>query len=122
MTNNRIKEAEELKRDANTIIELLKGETPEQRGQWDNAKKSLEEISFKVLDHLAACEKREGEMEKLLYILRDNQQAQIAGYYNHDKTDEERKIRNAVIEEYRDLIMIFKHRIEQFKTHNHDQQ
>jgi len=41
-------------------------------------------------------------------ILVENHQAQIAGFYNDDKTDEEKKKRNAVIEEYSDLIGIFK--------------
>ena len=41
-------------------------------------------------------------------ILDENLQAQIAGYYNIDKTDAEREKRNAVIEEYKDLISIFK--------------
>lgn len=41
-------------------------------------------------------------------VLEENYQAQIAGYYNVDKTDEERKIRNAVIKEYQDLISIYK--------------
>jgi hypothetical protein len=48
---------------------------------------------------------------ELLNILIENQQAQIAGYYNQDKTEEERKIRNAVIEEYRDLILILKSKL-----------
>lgn len=41
-------------------------------------------------------------------VLEENWQAQIAGYYNCDKTDEERKIRTAVIEEYKDLIVLYK--------------
>lgn len=69
----------------------------------------------------AALQKAEGEQGRWIDILRENQQAQIAGYYNIDKTDEERKIRNAVIEEYRDLILIFKSR--QFKqTTDHDKE
>lgn len=48
------------------------------------------------------------DIEGFLPILQENYQAQIAGYYNYDKTDEERKIRNAVIEEYKDLIAIYK--------------
>lgn len=46
--------------------------------------------------------------DKFLSILQENYQAQIAGFYNVDKTDEERKIRNALIEEYKDLIAIYK--------------
>lgn len=46
--------------------------------------------------------------EGFFAVLEENYQAQIAGFYNDDKTDEERKIRNAVIEEYQDLIAIFK--------------
>ena len=46
-----------------------------------------------------------------LPVLIENMQAQIAGYYNVDTTDEERKVRNAVIEEYRDLISIYKHKM-----------
>ena len=46
----------------------------------------------------------------VLSVLEENYQAQIAGYYNVDTTDEERKIRNAVIEEYQNLISIYKHR------------
>lgn len=45
-----------------------------------------------------------------LPVLDENMQAQIAGYYNDDKTDEERQKRNAVIDEYKDLILIYKHR------------
>lgn len=41
-------------------------------------------------------------------VLQENLQAQIAGYYNVDKTDAQREKRNAVIEEYKDLIAIFK--------------
>lgn len=47
-------------------------------------------------------------MKDFLDVLQVNYQAQIAGYYNDDKTDEERKIRGAVIQEYEDLIAIFK--------------
>lgn len=43
-----------------------------------------------------------------LPVLQENWQAQIAGYYNHDKTDTERAIRQAVIDEYKDLISIYK--------------
>lgn len=43
-----------------------------------------------------------------LDVLVENYQAQIAGFYNDDKTDAERAKRNAVIEEYQDLIAIFK--------------
>lgn len=45
-----------------------------------------------------------------LKVLQENLQAQIAGFYNHDKTPAEKKIRNAVIQEYKDLIAIFKHK------------
>jgi hypothetical protein len=48
------------------------------------------------------------EKKDFLLVLTENWQAQIAGYYNLDKTDEERKIRNAVIQEYQDLIAIYK--------------
>lgn len=41
-------------------------------------------------------------------VLEENYQAQIAGYYNHDKTPIEREKRNAVIKEYEDLIAIYK--------------
>lgn len=41
-------------------------------------------------------------------VLQENLQAQIAAYYNVDKTDAQREKRNAVIEEYKDLIAIFK--------------
>lgn len=41
-------------------------------------------------------------------VLEENYQAQIAGFYNDDKTAEEKKIRNAVIKEYSDLIQIYK--------------
>ena len=41
-------------------------------------------------------------------VLQENLQAQIAGYYNVDKTDAQREKRNAVIEEYKDLIAICK--------------
>jgi hypothetical protein len=50
----------------------------------------------------------EGQAVDFLPVLQENHQAQIAGYYNVDKTDEERKIRNAVITEYADLISIYK--------------
>ena len=43
-----------------------------------------------------------------LSILQENHQAQIAGFYNDDKTDVEKAKRNAVIEEYQDLISIYK--------------
>ena len=41
-------------------------------------------------------------------VLDENLQAQISGYYNVDKTDAEKEKRNAVIEEYKDLIAILK--------------
>lgn len=47
-------------------------------------------------------------MKDFLSVLTENHQAQIAGYYNIDKTDAEREKRNAVIEEYSDLISIYK--------------
>jgi len=57
-------------------------------------------------------ERLRGEVERTakygIDVLQENHQAQIAGYYNHDKTDTEREKRNAVIEEYADLIGIFK--------------
>ena len=43
-----------------------------------------------------------------LAVLDENLQAQIAGYYNLDKTELEKEKRNAVIEEYKDLIAIMK--------------
>lgn len=43
-----------------------------------------------------------------IVVLQENLQAQISGYYNVDKTDAEKEKRNAVIEEYKDLIAIFK--------------
>jgi hypothetical protein len=43
-----------------------------------------------------------------IVVLQENLQAQISGYYNVDKTDLEKEIRNAVIEEYKDLIAIYK--------------
>ncbi len=49
-----------------------------------------------------------GNEKSFLDVLINNYQAQISGYYNFDKTDEERAKRNAVIEEYEDLIAIFK--------------
>lgn len=48
--------------------------------------------------------------QQFIAILQENYQAQIAGFYNDDKTDEEMKIRQAVIQEYEDLIGIFKAR------------
>lgn len=49
-----------------------------------------------------------GNVKSFLDVLTENYQAQIAGFYNDDKTDAERAKRNAVIEEYQDLIAIFK--------------
>jgi len=46
--------------------------------------------------------------ESFLSILTENYQAQIAGYYNVDKTIKDKEKRNAVIEEYKDLIAIYK--------------
>ena len=43
-----------------------------------------------------------------IVVLQENLQAQISGYYNVDKTAAEKEKRNAVIEEYKDLIAIFK--------------
>ena len=43
-----------------------------------------------------------------IVVLQENLQAQISGYYNVDKTDLEKEKRNAVIEEYKDLIAIYK--------------
>jgi uncharacterized protein YktA (UPF0223 family) len=43
-----------------------------------------------------------------LKILQENHQAQIAAFYNIDKADEDKAKRNAVIEEYTDLIAIYK--------------
>ena len=43
-------------------------------------------------------------------VLEENYQAQIAGFYNYDKTDEERRKRLAVIQEYEDLISIYKYK------------
>ncbi len=65
-------------------------------------------LSPSLQGHLEAVEK-----ESFLIILDVNMQAQIAGYYNDDKTDAERAIRNAVIEEYKDLIDIYKHKFPQ---------
>lgn len=48
------------------------------------------------------------DRKSFLDVLVENYQAQIAGFYNDDKTDAERAKRNAVIEEYQDLIAIFK--------------
>ena len=47
-------------------------------------------------------------MKDFLQVLQDNYQAQIAGFYNVDKTDLEKAKRSAVIEEYQDLIAIYK--------------
>lgn len=60
-------------------------------------------ISIEVLDEST-------QADDWLKVLQENLQAQIAGFYNHDKTPEEKKIRNAVIQEYKDLIAIFKHK------------
>lgn len=49
-------------------------------------------------------------------VLQENLQAQISGYYNVDKTDAEKEKRNAVIEEYKDLIAIFKARKDEIKN------
>lgn len=54
--------------------------------------------------------------DEVLSVLEENWQAQIAGYYNHDRTDEERKIRNEIIREYHDLIAIFKAKFESDTT------
>ncbi len=43
-----------------------------------------------------------------LSVLEENYQAHIAGYYNMDKTEEDRKIRSAIIQDYKDLIAIYK--------------
>lgn len=43
-----------------------------------------------------------------LKILQENYQIQTAAFYNIDKTDEDKAKRNAVIEEYKDLIAIYK--------------
>lgn len=51
-----------------------------------------------------------GNGKSFLDVLIENYQAQIAGFYNDDKTDAERAKRNAVIEEYQDLIAIYKAR------------
>lgn len=60
-------------------------------------------ISIEVLDEST-------QADDWLKVLQENLQAQIAGFYNHDKTPAEKKIRNAVIQEYKDLIAIFKHK------------
>jgi hypothetical protein len=54
---------------------------------------------------------RADTLKEVLDILRENQQAQIAAYYNYDAEGEERNKRNAVIEEYRDLILIVKSKL-----------
>jgi alcohol dehydrogenase class IV len=54
-----------------------------------------------------------------LSILDKNMQAQIAAYYNIDKTDEEKKIRNVIINEYKDLIAIYKSNINTEKCKHH---
>lgn len=33
-----------------TVIELLKGHTPEQREKWDNATRTCEELAFDILE------------------------------------------------------------------------
>lgn len=43
-------------------------------------------------------------------ILEENYQAQIAAYYNIDKSEDEMQKRSAVIQEYKDLIGILKFR------------
>ena len=43
-----------------------------------------------------------------LPVLQENWQAQIAGFYNVDKTLEEQEQRKKVIAEYQDLIAIYK--------------
>lgn len=46
----------------------------------------------------------------VLEVLEENYQAAIAGYYNYDKTEIEKERGKALIEEYQDLIGIFKHK------------
>lgn len=60
--------------------------------------------------------KEKSGINNFLTVLEENYQAQIAGFYNVDKTDEERKIRNAVIEEYKDLIAIYNHKFPNHKN------
>jgi hypothetical protein len=51
----------------------------------------------------------ESKKSSFLSVLEENYQAQIARYYNDGfKTEGERKLINAIIEEYKDLIAIFK--------------
>jgi len=66
--------------------------------------KELKEENAKLKEEVERLKK------DVIDVLSENHQAQIAGYYNDDKTDAEREKRNAVIEEYSDLLIIFKAR------------
>jgi len=66
--------------------------------------KSFQEENAKLKEEVERLKK------DVIDVLSENHQAQIAGYYNDDKTDAEREKRNAVIEEYSDLLIIFKAR------------
>lgn len=79
--------------------------------KFNNEQEDLVETLYNVYpDEMMAIEKLIASRTNFLPALQENYQAQIAGYYNDDKTDEERKIRQAVITEYEDLISIYKHR------------
>ena len=71
---------------------------------------ALPELTDKE-DEIAKLKEEVERLKKdVIDVLSENHQAQIAGYYNDDKTDAEREKRNAVIEEYSDLLIIFKAR------------
>lgn len=99
----------------NDIIEL-KGDIPKQQEEKPIPETADAHERFVTNEELrespAVSEVQEGERGKFqktfLGVLQDNWQTQIAAFYNIDKTGEEKKIRNAVIQEYSDLIAIYK--------------
>lgn len=72
-----------------------------------------EEKDRRIAELVDECEYLKTKKENFLDVLTINYQAQIAGFYNIDKTESERNARKAVMQEYQDLIHIYKHKNKQ---------